>query len=85
LARPEASAGLPCIETHAIDGVGVQSYSREKTLTDCFRFRNCIGMDIVLETIHLYCGGPRRVDELLRKVRICCMEQVMRPYLEVVL
>ena len=73
------------IETHAIDGVDVKIYSREKTLADCFKFRNRIGMVIVLEALHLYCGGPRRVDELLCQARTCRMEQVMHPYLEAVL
>ena len=73
------------IETHAMDGVDVKIYSREKTLADCFKFRNRIGMAIVLEALHLYRGGPRRVDELLRHARTCRMEQVMRPYLEAVL
>ena len=73
------------IETHVLDGVCVKIYSREKTLADCFKFRNRIGMDIVLEALHDYCSGPRRVDELLRQARACRMEQVMRPYLEAVL
>ncbi len=73
------------IETHTIDGVDVKIYSREKTLADCFKFRNRIGMDIVLEAIHDYCAGPRRVDELLRQARICRVETVMRPYLDTAL
>ena len=73
------------IETHVLDGVDVQIYSREKTLADCFKFRHRIGMDIVLEALHFYCGGPRRVDELLRQARSCRVEAVMRPYLEATL
>ena len=73
------------IETHVLDGVDVRIYSREKTLADCFKFRNRIGMDIVLEALRFYCGGPRRMDELLRQARICRMEAVMRPYLEATL
>ena len=73
------------IETHTIDGVDVKIYSREKTLADCFKFRNRIGMDIVLEALHFYSGGPWRVDELRRQARICRIEAVMRPYLEAAL
>ena len=41
------------IETHRIDGAAVKVYDREKTLVDCFKFRNRIGMDIVLEALRL--------------------------------
>ena len=68
-----------------LDEVCVEIYSREKTLADRFKFRNRIGMDIVLEALYDYSSGPRRVDELLRPARACRMEQVMRPYLEAVL
>ena len=73
------------IETHTIDGVDVKVYSREKTLADCFKFRNRIGMDVVLEALHFYSEGTWRVDELLRQARICRIEAVMRPYLETAL
>ena len=42
------------IETHPIDGASVKVYSREKTLADCFKFRNKIGMDVVLEALKLH-------------------------------
>ena len=73
------------IETHTLDGVDVKIYSREKTLADCFKFRNRIGMDVVLEALHFYSEGTWRVDELLRQARICRIEAVMRPYLETAL
>ena len=64
LAPPQASRDLesPAVPgcTQAIDRVDVKIYSREKTLVDCFKFRNRVGMAIVLEALHLYCGGPRR-------------------------
>ena len=73
------------IETHTIDGVEVKVYSREKTLVDCFKFRNRIGKDVMLDALHQYCAGKRRVDELLRQARTCRMETVMEPYLETAL
>jgi predicted transcriptional regulator of viral defense system len=39
------------IEEHTIDGVVVRVYSREKTVADCFKFRNKIGLDIALEAL----------------------------------
>lgn len=37
-----------------IDGINIKIYSPEKTLVDCFKYRNKIGMDIVLEAIKFY-------------------------------
>ena len=74
------------IETHHIDGVTVRIYSPEKTLADCFKFRNRIGMDVVLEALKLHRernGFDLRT--LLDCARTCRVEQVMRPYLEVLL
>ncbi len=41
------------VEKHKIDGVTVRIYNPEKTIADCFKFRNKIGMDIVLEALKL--------------------------------
>lgn len=71
------------IEVHEIDGVRVKIYSAEKTLADCFKFRNQIGMDVVLEALKLYKARKKfTLAELLRFGRICRVEKVMRPYLE---
>jgi len=71
------------IEVHIIDGTKVQVYSPEKTLADCFKFRNKIGMDVVLEALKLY-RSRMKFDskKLLQYARICRVEQIMRPYLE---
>lgn len=71
------------IEKHLIDGVPIKVYSPEKTLADCFKFRNKIGMDVVLEALKLY-KTRKKVDlgELLKSAKICRVEKVMRPYLE---
>ncbi len=42
------------IEYHQIDGVSLRIYNPEKTIADCFKFRNKIGMDVVLEALKLY-------------------------------
>ncbi len=71
------------IETHDIDGVPIRIYSPEKTLADCFRFRNKIGMEIVLEALKLYRARRQfKVNELLEYARICRVEKIMMPYLE---
>lgn len=74
------------IEQHEIDGVTVRIYCPEKTLADCFKFRNKLGMDVVLESLKLYKERkPFKGDELLKYALICRVEKVMKPYLEAVL
>ena len=71
------------IEKHQIDGVPVRIYSPEKTLADCFKYRNKIGMDVVLEALKLYKARKKfNLTELLKYARICRVEKVMKPYLE---
>ena len=71
------------IEKHKIDGVTVRIYSVEKTLADCFKYRNKIGMDIVLEALKRYRSHqPFNLVNLLKYARICRVEKVMKPYLE---
>lgn len=71
------------IEDHHMDGVAVKVYSPEKTLADCFKFRNKIGMDVVLEALKLYKSrmtfDPKKI---LGYAKICRVEKVLRPYLE---
>ena len=74
------------VETHTIDGVSVSIYNAEKTITDCFKFRNRIGLDTALEAVRLYRERRRvNVDRLMRYAEICRVEKVIRPYLEVLL
>lgn len=74
------------IETHELDGVGVRIYSLEKTLADCFKFRNKIGLDTAVEAVRFYRERRRvNVDALMRYAAICRVEKVMRPYLEAIL
>jgi len=74
------------IEEHLIDGVPVKVYNPEKTLADCFKFRNKIGMDVVLEALKLYKARKKfDLGKLLKYARVCRVEKVMRPYLEATL
>jgi predicted transcriptional regulator of viral defense system len=73
------------IEKHEIDGVKIRVYSPEKTIADCFKFRNKIGMDIVLEALRLYRARKKAsLQRLLEYARICRVEKVMSPYLEII-
>lgn len=73
------------IEKHRLDGVPVKIYSPEKTLADCFKFRNKIGMDVVLEALKLYKERKKfKLGEMLKYARICRIERVIEPYLEAI-
>ena len=71
------------VEQHKTGTVSVPVYCVEKTLADCFKYRNKIGMDVVLEALKLY-RERFRFDgsKIMRYARICRVENIMRPYLE---
>ena len=83
LTEPCFSAG---VEVHELDGVPVRIYSVEKTIVDCFKYRNKIGLDVALEALKSYReGGGRKYAEMMELARICRVRRVMRPYLEALL
>ena len=71
------------IEKHKIDHVNIQVYSAAKTIADCFKFRNSIGMDVALEALQ---EGLRQrkatFSEIQQFARVDRVEKIMRPYLE---
>ncbi len=74
------------IETRKVDGVQARIYSPEKTIADCFKFRNKLGMDVVLEALKVWRERRGRHSQaLLAHARHCRVERVMRPYLEALL
>ncbi len=74
------------IETHKMDGVQVKVYSREKTIADCFKHRNEVGLDTALEAVRLYkAQGRVDADAILRYAAVCRVAKVARPYLEALL
>lgn len=74
------------VEIFEVDGVTVRIYNVEKTLADCFKYRNKIGLDTAVEALKRYVSNRRvKVDELMKYARICRVEKVMRPYLEALL
>lgn len=84
--RFAAAALAAGVETHRIDGATVRVTSVAKTVADCFKFRNKIGLDVALEALKLCLKKKRsKPDELLKYARVCRVEKVMRPYLEALL
>lgn len=73
------------IEEHEIEGVTVKVYSPAKTVADCFKFRNRIGLDVAIEALR-DCRKQKKctADELWRYAKVCRQTEVMRPYMTMV-
>lgn len=70
-------------EKHVIDGVPVCVTNVAKTVADCFKYRNKIGLDVALEALHDAWREKRTtIDELWRFAAVCRVANVMRPYVE---
>jgi predicted transcriptional regulator of viral defense system len=66
-----------------MDGVEVKVTNVAKTIADCFKFRNKIGLDLALEALKEAVQSKRvTMDELWHYSRLCRVNNVMRPYLE---
>lgn len=73
------------IETHERDGVKLHVYSVAKTVADCFKHRNKIGMDVAVEALKdARAQGRASFDDLWRCAKVCRVSNVMRPYMEAV-
>lgn len=71
------------IETHRVEGQAMRVYGVAKTVADCFKYRNKIGLDVALEALREAWRARRfTMDEVDRYARICRVARVMRPYLE---
>ena len=71
------------IETHVIEGIEVRVYSAAKTVADCFKYRNKIGVDVAIEALRNALRTRKAtVDEIHRFAKLCRVANVMRPYLE---
>lgn len=71
------------IEEHSIEGVRVRVYNPAKTVADCFKYRNKIGLDVAIEALRDYRRQRHaNLNNLWRYAKICRVAAVMRPYLE---
>ncbi len=74
------------VEYHEVSGTRLAVYSPEKTLADCFKYRNQLGMDTVLEALRLYRERkPLNVKALLAHARVCRVHNILTPYIEATL
>src|SRR5438128_1700993 len=71
------------VRTHKIEGVPVQIFSPAKTVADCFKYRNKIGLDVAIEALR-DCLRKRKatMDDLWEAAKVCRVSRVMQPYLE---
>ena len=71
------------VEKRKVEGVQVSVYSPAKTVADCFKYRNKIGLDVAIEALR-DCRKQKKAtnDELWKAAKICRMANVMRPYME---
>ncbi len=74
------------VEEHRIEGVLVKVYNPAKTVADCFKYRNKIGLDVAMEALR-DCRSQRKCsnDELWQYAKVCRVAKVMKPYLEAIL
>lgn len=71
------------VEMHDSEGVNIQVYNPAKTVADCFKYRNKIGLDVAIEALRdTWRKRKATMDELWHFAKICRMSNVMRPYLE---
>ena len=85
VARFSGAALTEGIETHRLENVDVRVYSAAKTVADCFKYRNKVGIDVAVEALRDFSRQHRGgATELARFARICRVTRVMQPYLDAI-
>lgn len=74
------------IEIHEIDGIPVRIYSIERTIADCFKYRNKIGLTIALEALKIYLRGKQpNIEILMHYSSICRVAKILNYYLDAII
>ena len=80
LSGPSLTEG---IENHKVEGVTIRVYSVAKTVADCFKFRNKVGLDVAIEALKDALREKKAtVNEIYRYAKVCRVGNVIRPYME---
>ena len=80
---PSYEAGA---EPHVRDGVQIRVYSPAKTVADCFKFRNKVGIETALESLRVGLREKRFTPaDLMEYARTCRVRAIIRPYAEAML
>lgn len=73
------------VQKHIIDGIPVKVYSPAKTVADCFKFRNKIGLDVAIEALkESWRENKVTMDEIAKASKVCRVSNIIRPYLEAI-
>jgi len=85
VARFSGPALTEGIEEHSAEGVDIRVYSAAKTVADCFKYRNKVGIDVAVEALRDFSRKHRGgANDLARFARICRVSRVMQPYLDAI-
>lgn len=83
VARFSGAALTEGIEQHEVEGVTIRVTSPAKTVADCFKYRNKIGIDVAVEALRDAVRSRKaKVSEIDRVAEVCRIRSVIRPYLE---
>lgn len=73
------------VEMHSVDGEEISIYSPAKTIADCFKFRNQIGLDVCIEALKRAIDQKKATyGDILRYAKMCKVTKVITPYLEII-
>lgn len=73
------------VQEHSIDGCTVRIFDVEKTLVDCVKFRNKIGMDVVLEALKMYWQSRKtNLDKLFEYAKLFRVAKILKPIMETI-
>jgi predicted transcriptional regulator of viral defense system len=85
VARFSGASLTTAVEEHQVEGVRIRVYSAAKTVADCFKYRNKVGVDVAVEALRdfsrKYRGGS---NELARCARVCRVSRIMQSYLDAI-
>jgi predicted transcriptional regulator of viral defense system len=71
------------VETHLIEGMEVSIFTPPKTIADCFKYRNKIGLDVAIEALKEGWRVKRfTMDELWEAAKTCRVQNIIQPYVE---
>ncbi|CAN5330163.1 type IV toxin-antitoxin system AbiEi family antitoxin domain-containing protein [soil metagenome] len=73
------------LQAHTIDSVEVMVFNPAKTIADCFKFRNQIGLDVAIEALKRGINeGKTTYRDIMKYAKLCKVERVIKPYLETI-
>ena len=73
------------IQEVSMDNTPIRIYSPEKTITDCFKFRNKFGLDVAIDALKRYMSQPSEKQDfasLMHYARLNRVEKIIMPYIQ---